>query len=183
MGDSWQKLLVGFVIISLIIPPGLNNFTDDPSLQIQNAFAIPQSIPNNGKTVNDVVHFLIQFDEIPNAAQKKNISNGMGVNLVSYVSDNTYIGSSNIPDLSSKIPEHAKAYGVRSINTLDSSIKTSANLKVNNIDDIGSWAKVGENQVVVTIQLHGDVDVSDGEDLVEELGGEVLSVIPSVPAT
>jgi len=182
VGDSWQKILVGFVIISLIIPPGLNNFTDDPSLQIQDAFAIPQSIPNNGKTVDDVVHFLIQFDEIPNAAQKKNISSGLGVNLVSYVSDNTYIGSSNIPDLSSKIPEHAKAYGVSSVIALDSSVKTSANLKVNNIDDIGSWAKVGENQVVVTIQLHGDVDVSDGENLVEELGGEVLSVVPNVPA-
>ncbi len=166
VNDSWQKLLVGFVIVSLIIPPSLNNFSDDP-LQIQNAFAIPNSLPNNPTAADDTVHFFIQFDEIPNATQKKNILNGMGVKLGSYVSDNTYIASAKIPDVLSKIPEHAKAHGVRSIFEIDSSIKLSDNLKVDNIDDIGFWAKTNENQVVVTIYLHGDVNVSEGESLVD----------------
>ena len=47
---------------------------------------------------------------------------------------------------------------------------------------IGKWAQVDKDHVVLTIQFHNDTKVSDAENTIKRLGGNVTGVVAIIPS-
>ena len=120
---------------------------------------------------DDFVHFLIQFTDL----KEKNKFSTSGINILDYVTGNTYIASSKVDDLQKllSIPE-ARWTGPLTVDD-----KIAHALKVG---DIGTWTKTKKDRVVLTIYFHRDVNPMVAEQLIDKLDGQRFATVSSIPS-
>jgi hypothetical protein len=131
----------------------------------------------------DRVHFLLQFEELPDAATKENLAS-QGLGLGTFVTGNTYIASTLVGDLENllEIP------GLRWAGPLEIADKIDPELQNANGGGLEAARAQLASDVVLTIQFHRGVDPAEAEALVEELGGEIITfedlpaTVPSIPS-
>jgi hypothetical protein len=120
------------------------------------------------------VHFLLQVQDLPDAAERQRFAR-QGIDLLNYVTGQTYIASARTSDLNN-LPGLSS---VRWAGPLDEDDKVSADLKAGNI---GQWARVAGGSAVLAIQVHPDVSIGEAEALVTRLGGSIVESVPDVPS-
>ena len=152
--------------VDFLIQMRSRKFTPDPGINVT-AITQQQKADNN-------VHFLLQLYELPTFNETKSLEE-QGIVLLNYLTGNTYIASANLSD----IPKLSQTKVVRWAGPLEPADKISEDLK---LSQIGEWARADNDQVVLTIQFHNDVNISESEDRVERLGGNVTAVAPDVPS-
>jgi subtilisin family serine protease len=127
---------------------------------------------------SDTMHFLIQFDTLPDASEKKKLE-AQGIRLIAYVTGNAYIASTRVSKFESLSAAAASLSesNTRWIGALEPEDKLSEALRTG---EIGSWARTEDGRVILTIQFHSDVNLEVAENLLKALGGEILSKVSTV---
>jgi hypothetical protein len=127
---------------------------------------------------SDTMHFLIQFETLPDAGEKKELE-AQGIRLIAYVTGNAYIASTRVSKVESlsATADSLLDTNVRWIGALESEDKISEALQKG---EIGSWARTDDGRVILTVQFHSDVKLEEAENLLEVLGGEILSKVSTV---
>ena len=120
------------------------------------------------------VHFLVQFKDLPRFDDRQQAAD-QGIDLIAYVTGNTYIASAGF----SSLKDVQSLQGVRWAGPLQAEDKIGPDLKAGKV---GAWAQTPDGREVLTIQLHQDVDLAQGEALVAYFGGKLVGVAHSVPA-
>jgi subtilisin family serine protease len=182
-------------------PPPLTNTSGIP---VENATA-------GNITTADRVHFILQFDELPRAEEREELERNRGITLLEYAGGNAYIASYqvstnnsaiNSANLESNLAELDEE--IRSVVPLETADKISptlqslvpeeglglsreSNTALSEGESISPlWAidsrPTQEDRIVITIQFHSDVNISDGEDLIKRLGGNITGSAPAVPS-
>ncbi len=122
----------------------------------------------------DKVHFLMQFENLPNAVERERLE-GQGISLIAYVTGNAYIASAFI----SKLGDLQNVSDIRWAGPLEQNDKTSESCKTG---ETSSCAQLPDGRAVLVIQPHADVSINEIEILIESLGGEITSSVPTVPS-
>jgi hypothetical protein len=127
---------------------------------------------------SDTMHFLIQFDTLPDASEKKKLE-AQGIRLIAYVTGNAYIASTRVSKFESLSAAAASLSesNTRWIGALEPEDKLSEALRTG---EIGSWARTEDGRVILTIQFHSDVNLEVAENLLKALGGEIHSKVSTV---
>jgi hypothetical protein len=121
----------------------------------------------------DTIHFLVQFEILPNAEERNRIDS-LGIHLLAYVTGNTYIASSLVSDLENL----ARIGNVRWAGPLLADDKISPDLKAGKI---GLWAITPDGKIALAVQFHEDVDIVQAIALVQSLGGRYVDSVPRPP--
>jgi hypothetical protein len=119
------------------------------------------------------VHFLIQFVSLPDFDDRQQFAS-QGINLIAYVTGNTYIASAGL----SKLSDVQNLPGVHGP-ALQADDKIGPDLKAGNV---GSWSQTPGGREILTIQFHQDVNLAQGEALVAYFGGDIVATVPIIPA-
>jgi hypothetical protein len=120
------------------------------------------------------VHFLVQFVSLPDFDDRQQFAS-QGINLIAYVTGNTYIASAGL----SKLSDVQNLPGVRWAGPLQADDKIGPDLKAGNV---GSWSQTPGGREILTIQFHQDVNLAQGEALVAYFRGDVVGTAPIIPA-
>jgi hypothetical protein len=143
-------------------------FVPEPGINIGDIEA-----QRNGQP-EDLVHFLAQFETLPDVAERKELL-AKGVTLGPYVTGNAYIAVTRVADL----PLLLDVPGLRWTGPLEPQDKASPEVQAGLI---GSWAQTEDDRVVITVQPHQDVSVETIVELVRSLGGEISAIAPDAPS-
>lgn len=184
---------------TFLIEFGPRKFVPPPLI---NATSIPVGNTTFGNvTTADRVHFLVQFNELPRAEEREELERTHGLNLLEYAGGNTYVASYVFPTnvtalnsdiLTSNLTELEEE--IRWVGPVEVAHKVSPILRPEVPDGataleedelIPEWAIADtptEDRIVLTIQFHRDINISDGEDLVKTLGGNITGSAPDVPS-
>ena len=123
---------------------------------------------------NGRVHFFLQVHILPDATEKRRYA-AEGIDLLNYVTGNTYIASAPV----ASVRNLRNLPGVRWAAPIDADDKITADTKAS---QVGDWARDRRGQVVLDITVHPDVALGEAEALVARYGGALLASIPAIPA-
>jgi hypothetical protein len=135
---------------------------------------LPLIASAGGAQPADLVHFLIQFEDLPDTAARQSLADA-GFNLLTYVTGQTYIASAS----ASRLGELQNVAGVRWVGPLEAGDKIDPDLQAGHI---GGWARAADGRVALTVQFHADVSLTDAEAMVKRLGGEVVVSVAAIPS-
>lgn len=142
-------------------------FTPPPGLEIA-------AIRSQAGGVGGNAHFLVQFEALPSQADVAALDSD-GLQLVGYVTGNTYIVSGDLATLN-RLRSHQS---IRWAGPLSTSDKISPDLERGNI---GVWAQASQGRVALTVYFHPDVAIAVAAQVIDDLGGEFVGAAPSVPS-
>ena len=117
------------------------------------------------------VHFFAQFKSLPDRAALA----GEGVILFEYVGGNAYVVSASLDDLD----RVSMVRNLRWAGPILATDKMSADLKDG---AVGPWAVADDGDLLLTVQVHGDVSIEEAIAIVEGLGGRVVDRMPTIRA-
>jgi hypothetical protein len=174
------EILVGLLVLASAVGAGAQT-EDTYTIRLRTraltpvpGFDIGSIMSQRAGGPDDSVHFLLQFYNLPDAAARQQLAT-QGITLINYVSGNAYIASARVGDLD----RLSSLDGARWAGPLEPSDKVAPALAA---CTVGEWARVGEERVALTIQVHPDVPISEAEALVARQGGTLLSSVPAVPS-
>jgi len=126
------------------------------------------------KSLDETIHYLLQFDELPNWLQRQELDE-RGFKLTNYVGGNTYIASSIVADLTQlrEIPN------VRAADEFREEFKLSIYVKT---EKPGEWAVLDDGRVVYVVQFQKDVEMTKALQVIKKNGGEIVAEMPIVPS-
>jgi len=126
---------------------------------------------------DDIVHFLVQFKDIPDAALKKNFEID-GIHILGYVTGNSYIASTKVQNLNL-----LNNYGsINAAQPIKEEYKIATIL--DEVTTIPKYAKLNTTKVFVTVFFHTDVNLEDAKNLIEDpnIGGTWWATVPVIPS-
>ena len=130
-------------------------------------------------SLNDRVHFLLQFRNMPTLSDRNIITNN-NISLTDYVTGNTFIASARVSDLNN-LNSLLNSNFIRWSGPLSQDLKIAPVLKTNDLNAIPSWA-VYNSQVVITAVLDKDANITDVVKKINQLGGTVEATVPLIPS-
>jgi len=125
---------------------------------------------------DDVVHFLIQFQSIPDQSKTDELAS-QGIRIVDYMTGNTYLAWSK----SGNLDALQSISGIRWLGPFSPEYKISSLLNPIISQNIPDWT-LHNNRVMLTMQLHREANLTDTIiQLVQKLGGHIDGVVTIVP--
>ncbi|HUL51642.1 MAG TPA: S8 family serine peptidase [Verrucomicrobiae bacterium] len=162
--NSQDKHRIKFTTGDFLPPEGYNITTAISSIRA-------------GHHPGDAIHFLIQFTDLPNLAKLQQIGS-LGFNLTSPLTGSAYIGSSTYVNLNNL----TELSGVSWAGPYVGDQKLATKLNPLHTINIPTWARIGKDQVAITLVLHKDVDPNVAASRIASIyGGNNVTIIPIIP--